>query len=329
MLDFKELEDYLHHMKMQHIYQPVMIKTLLESKNTATPEKIAKAFLERDRSQIDYYKEITKNMPGKVLRKNKVVNYQDGKFVLDSPDFSEDERRKLIGICNEKINEYEEKWGKKIWLHRARHSRVVPGSLRYIVLKRAKGRCELCGIPNEEKFLDVDHITPVNKGGETVLENLQALCYTCNSQKSDKDDTDFRDLNTIYDTRDKQCVFCKQEKSAKTSNTLAFVLEDNFPVTRGHLLICPRRHTPSFFELGASEQKACLNLIDEMKTKLVENDKTITGFNVGINIGEDAGQTIFHCHIHLIPRRKGDIQNPEGGIRNIIPDKGKWKQQKS
>ena len=65
-----------------------------------------------------------------------------------------------------------------------------------------------------------------------------------------------------------------------------------------------------------------------MKTKLVENDKTITGFNVGINIGEDAGQTIFHCHIHLIPRRKGDIPNPEGGIRNIIPDKGKWKQQK-
>ena len=63
MLNFKELEDYLHHMKMQHIYQPVMIKALLESKNTATPEKIAKAFLERDRSQIDYYKEITKNMP--------------------------------------------------------------------------------------------------------------------------------------------------------------------------------------------------------------------------------------------------------------------------
>ena len=324
-MNFEELEYYLNHMKMQHIYQPVMIKTLLESKNSATAEKIAKAFLERDTSQIDYYKEITKNMPGKVLRKNKVVDYQDGNFILNSPDFSDEQRKKLVALCNEKIKEYEKRWGKKIWIHRARHSRVVPGSLRYIVLKRAKGRCELCGIPNEEKFLDVDHIKPVNKGGETVLENLQALCYTCNSQKSDKDDADFRTLHDLYETRDSQCTFCKLEKFTKASNTLAVVLEDKFPVTKGHLLICPKRHTPSFFDLGSSEQKACLNLIDEMKTKLLENDKTITGFNVGVNIGEDAGQTIFHCHIHLIPRRKYDVKNPEGGIRNIIPNKGNWK----
>jgi diadenosine tetraphosphate (Ap4A) HIT family hydrolase/5-methylcytosine-specific restriction endonuclease McrA len=263
-------------------------------------------------------------MPGKVLRKNKVVQYQDGKFILDSPDFTEEQRKKLIGICNEKIKQYEERYGKKIWIHRARDSRVVPGSLRYTVLKRAKGRCELCGIPNEEKFLDVDHIMPVNKGGKTVLENLQALCYTCNSQKSDRDDTDFRTLHTIYEKRDKQCIFCKLEKSSKIGNTLAFVLEDRFPITKGHTLICPRRHTPSFFDLGYSEQKACLNLIDEMKTKILDSDKTVTGFNVGVNIGVDAGQTVFHCHIHLIPRRKGDVQDPEGGIRNMIPDKGKW-----
>lgn len=90
-------------------------------------------------------------------------------------------------------------------------------------------------------------------------------------------------------------------------------------------LICPKLHTASFFDLGSSEQKACLNLIDETKTKILENDKTVTGFNVGVNIGETAGQTIFHRHIHLIPRRKGDTPNPEGRIRNIMPDKGKWK----
>jgi len=312
-------------MKMQHIYQPVMIKTLLESKNVASVEKIAKSFLERDRSQIDYYKEITKNMPGKVLRKNKVVRYQDNKFILDSPDFSEDEREKLIEICNEKIRQYEEKYGKKIWIHRARASRIVPGSIRYTVLQRAKGRCELCGISSDEKFLEVDHIIPINKGGKTTLENLQALCYTCNAQKQDRDDTDFRTLHSIYDKRDIECIFCKLEKLSKISNTLAFVLEDKFPITKGHLLICPRRHTSSFFELGASEKKACLNLIDEMKTKILENDKTVTGFNLGVNIGEDAGQTVFHCHIHLIPRRKRDVPNPEGGIRNIFPGKGKWK----
>ena len=82
-MNFEELEYYLNHMKMQHIYQPVMIKTLLESKNSATAEKIAKAFLERDTSEIDYYKDITKNMPGTVLRKHKVVDYQEGNFILN------------------------------------------------------------------------------------------------------------------------------------------------------------------------------------------------------------------------------------------------------
>jgi diadenosine tetraphosphate (Ap4A) HIT family hydrolase/5-methylcytosine-specific restriction endonuclease McrA len=325
-LNFKELQDYLEkQMKMQHIYQPVMIRTLLKSKNVATVETIAKAFLQDDKSQIDYYKQITKNMPGKILRKNKVVTYQDGKFILDSPDFTDEQRKTLIKICNDKIRKYEEKYGEKIWIHRARASRIVPGSMRYTVLKNAKDRCELCGISKDEKFLEVDHITPVNKGGKIVLENLQALCYTCNAQKQDRDDTDFRKLHSLYETRDKQCIFCKSENSAKIVNSLAFVINDRFPITDGHVLICPRRHTESFFELGSSEQKACLNLLDGMKTKILENDKMVTGFNVGINIGEDAGQTIFHCHIHLIPRRNGDISNPEGGIRNIIPNKGKWK----
>jgi diadenosine tetraphosphate (Ap4A) HIT family hydrolase len=87
----------------------------------------------------------------------------------------------------------------------------------------------------------------------------------------------------------------------------------------------PKRHISSFFELGSSEQKACLNLLEDVKRKILEKDETVTGFNVGINIGKDAGQTIFHCHIHLIPRRIGDVSNPEGGVRNIISEKGKWK----
>ena len=107
---------------MQHIYQPVMIRTLLESKNTATVEAIARAFLQDDMSQIDYYKQITKNMPGKVLRKNKVVTYHDDKFILNSPNFTDEQRKNLIKICNEKVEKYQEKWGDKIWIHRARSS---------------------------------------------------------------------------------------------------------------------------------------------------------------------------------------------------------------
>jgi hypothetical protein len=153
-VDYKELLDYLENrMKMQHIYQPVMIRTLLESNNVATVEAIARAFLQDDMSQIDYYKQITKNMPGKVLRKNKVAIYQDNKFILNSPKFTAEQRKNLIRICNEKVKKYQEKFGDKIWIHRARSSRVIPGSMRYTVLKNAKNRCELCGIHKDEKAI--------------------------------------------------------------------------------------------------------------------------------------------------------------------------------
>jgi diadenosine tetraphosphate (Ap4A) HIT family hydrolase len=97
--------------------------------------------------------------------------------------------------------------------------------------------------------------------------------------------------------------------------------EDKYPVTKGHMLVTPLRHTPSFFELGASEQKACLQLLENLKQTVVAQDPKVTGFNVGINDGIDAGQTVMHCHIHLIPRRKGDVADPRGGIRHIIPNR--------
>jgi len=323
-MNFKELESFLKKMKMQHIYQPVMIKTLIQSDGKATSKKIAKSFLLKDQSQIDYYSEITKNMPGKVLRKHKIVEYLDGNFKLDLSQLSEKQKNSLIKICDEKITEYEEKYGKTIWKHRARSSRVISGSIRYNVLTRAMHRCELCGINAEDKALDVDHIVPINKGGPNVIENMQALCYTCNSQKSDRDDTDFRLWQGLYQKRDSKCTFCNLEKSSKINNTLAYAIKDKFPVTESHYLIIPRRHTDSFFELGTPEQKACLNLLSEIKEKLSSEDHSITGFNVGINDSKDAGQTIPHCHIHLIPRRKGDVDNPRGGIRSVIPGKSEY-----
>ena len=324
-MNFEELRDYLENrMKMQHIYQPTMIRTLLESKNVASVEAIARAFLQDDTSQIDYYIEIAKNMPGKVLRKNKVVEYKDDKFMLISPDFTDKQRQTLMQICNHKILEYEKKFGGKIWIHRARSSRIITGSNRYNVLKNAKSRCELCGIHKDKKALDVDHIVPINKGGPNVIENMQALCYTCNSQKRDTDSTDFRLWHGMYEKKEKNCIFCKPDKF-EFENLLAFALKDKYPVTSLHYLVMPKRHISSFFELGSSEHKACLNLLEDVKRKILEKDKTVTGFNIGINIGKDAGQTIFHCHIHLIPRRIGDVSNPEGGVRNIISEKGKWK----
>ena len=97
---------------------------------------------------------------------------------------------------------------------------------------------------------------------------------------------------------------------------------DKYPVTSGHMLVSPLRHTQSFFDLGSAEQKACFLLLEVAQKEIARKDSSVTGFNVGINEGTDAGQTVMHCHIHLIPRRKGDVPDPRGGIRHIIAGRG-------
>ena len=120
----------------------------------------------------------------------------------------------------------------------------------------------------------------------------------------------------------KNCIFCQLENSTiNIENNLALCFNDQYPVTSGHSLIIPKRHVQSFFELTIEERIAMFELLDAQKIKLQEKDNSITSFNLGVNDGSDAGQTIMHCHIHLIPRRSGDMKNPRGGVRGVIPEK--------
>jgi diadenosine tetraphosphate (Ap4A) HIT family hydrolase len=118
------------------------------------------------------------------------------------------------------------------------------------------------------------------------------------------------------------CLFCYTNRKKLIENELAFAIFDKFPVVDGHILIIPKRHFDNYFEITQAERNATHALILELKQKLQEDDSTITGFNIGINQGETAGQTIPHCHIHLLPRRKNDVENPRGGVRHTIPGKG-------
>ena len=118
------------------------------------------------------------------------------------------------------------------------------------------------------------------------------------------------------------CLFCKIEKSKIVSeNDFFIVVRDNYPVTELHTLIISKRHTASYFELEDSEKISLIKTLDKQKNLLLQNDSTIKGFNIGINDGVEAGQTIMHFHAHLIPRRTGDVQNPRGGVRGVIPEK--------
>jgi len=107
-------------------------------------------------------------------------------------------------------------------------------------------------------------------------------------------------------------------------NEHAFAIWDGFPVTERHTLIIPKRHVDDYFALTQEELLACDALLKEAKNEILKSDPNVEGFNIGMNCGEIAGQTIFHCHIHLIPRRKGDVENPRGGVRHLIPGKGDY-----
>ena len=118
------------------------------------------------------------------------------------------------------------------------------------------------------------------------------------------------------------CLFCNTEnKEYIFENNLAYSTFDTYPVSEFHLLIVPKRHIKNYFELTNNEMIACNKIILLSKNKIEQMDQTIKGFNIGINCGKVAGQSIMHCHIHLIPRREGDVENPQGGVRGVIPSK--------
>jgi ATP adenylyltransferase len=118
------------------------------------------------------------------------------------------------------------------------------------------------------------------------------------------------------------CLFCERSNlEIIAESPLAFAIRDIVPVTSGHTLLIPKKHHIDFFSLLREERVELFELVDLVKNQLSRGDAKITGFNIGMNCGVDAGQTIFHCHVHLIPRRKGDSAHVRGGVRGVIPDK--------
>jgi len=118
------------------------------------------------------------------------------------------------------------------------------------------------------------------------------------------------------------CPFCKLDfqRDLILESDTTYSIYDKFPVSDGHALIVPKRHCADYFELTLEEQSDCWSMVNALKQILMEKYNP-DGFNVGINVNESAGQTIPHVHIHLIPRYKGDVKDPEGGVRGVIPEK--------
>ena len=325
--DFDDLKDFIlsrNRMRMSHVYKPAMLQVVLRQGGEATRDEIAAEIMIRDVLQLEHYrKKIVHPMPGMRLVRDGILEV-DGDVYRLAPPFdalTRSEQLELMAACEHRIEEHLETYGDQFGNN---IDDPVPGSVRYEVLKRAGGRCELCGVSHEEVQLDVDHIVPRSKEGTNDPSNLQVLCRTCNAQKHNRDDTDFRDVNASYEHRDPGCLFCDVADRIIEENELAFVVKDGHAVTIGHSLIIPRRHVANYFDLHQSERNAIDQLLKLRREALIEGDKSIEGFNVGINVGEAAGQSVFHVHVHLIPRRAGDVDDPRGGVRGVIPGKRKY-----
>ena len=125
------------------------------------------------------------------------------------------------------------------------------------------------------------------------------------------------------DKKASNCIFCNiSPDRVLIENELSLAFYDAYPVTELHTLIIPKRHFANYFDSTKDEIMAFNSILHQLQDDIRREDSLVKGFNVGVNCGEVAGQTIFHCHIHLIPRRKGDVEDPRGGIRHLIPGKG-------
>ena len=250
-MEYEELRDFLlKKMRLNHIYQPLLIKTLVEAGGIATTRQLARAFLAQDEKQLEYYEERLVQMPIPVLSKHGIITREGDMVSLNTEKLNLKQQSEIKKICEEKIQDFIASRGLDTW-------------------KRG---------------------------------NVEA----------GEDDVNYRQ---------KDCIFCnvvgKREILAENDYCLAFL--DAFPVTEGHTLIIPKRHVADYFELNKQETAAINDLLHLRRKEMLSKDASIKGFNVGVNIGHYAGQSIMHCHVHLIPRREGDNPAPKGGVRGVIP----------
>lgn len=156
--------------------------------------------------------------------------------------------------------------------------------------------------------------------GVAILQETPSIPYI---SKGEKEPEMIDNDHEACAEKKQDCPFCydNAKENIVQEYQSVFAIKDGYPVSDDHLLIIPQRHSVDYFTMMESERRDADRLIEILRKKVQEDDPTISGFNIGINCGESAGQSVFHCHIHLIPRRYGDTPEPRGGVRGVIPNK--------
>lgn len=190
-VNYADLEDFLtRRMRMSHVYQPLLVRLLIEAGGSATVRQLARGLAAADEAQVAYYEDRLKQMPLPVLKRHGVVS-KDGDLVsLKMPALTFEQSIELQALCNQRIAQFLSARGQSAWTGML-EAAPVPDSVRYDVLKRDRV-CQLCGNGPSDGVLEVDHIVPRSRRGSNDVSNLQVLCRTCNRGKSNRDDEDFR-----------------------------------------------------------------------------------------------------------------------------------------
>ena len=272
-------------MQMTHVYQPVMIETLLKNGGTASAQQIAEEFLSRDLAQLEYYIEIVDRWPRRTLKHHGVIaesgrGSRNRVFELNAKGLTREQRGDLEAMCRRRLQGYIRKKKEK-------HEGVsgapgpISGSTRYDVLAKSAGRCVACGVSSQERRIDVDHIIPRRRGGPDHISNLQPLCYKCNAQKRDRDDMDFLLQINRRAFGHKGCPLCARPKMG-IENPLAGAVELDPP---GSYAVVPKRHTPSYFDLRPPEIYMMHDMVEQLRGHLKKKDGRILEFRVSLETG--------------------------------------------
>jgi len=308
-VDFGQLVDFIENrMHMSHVYQPLLIRSLVAAGGTATLRQLALAFLVEDESQILFYEDRIRKMPARILKKHGVIKEHGDLISLTVGPLDYGQRSKVRELCERKLQAFLQQRGLDAWASRMIETDPVPPALRYQALMRSAGRCVLCGATKEETTLHVDHILPRSRGGKNTIDNLQVLCATCNEAESNRDTTDLRAGLLVAETAaDPACPFCGPDLRSKAvaRNELCFAVPHPRSPVAGHLVVVPFRHAPEFLALTADERRDCEDHLRALGNESRSADGGIRGFTVLSGGAASKALATSHAHVHLIPERDG------------------------
>lgn len=278
-----------HTMEMTSVYQPIMIRTLVESGGEASDLDIARAFLGEDKKQLEYYARIAKRWPRRVLVKHGVVAYRKGGrgkrgvFALRLEEATDGQRRRIAELCNLRLEEYIDKNVADMpSFNRFGRDPPVPDAVRDAVLARTGCMCAACGTRLDGAATWIDYIIPPGIGGDADdPSNLMALCAVCGLAKRDRNALEFLLVRNRIKFRS-GCYLCEKRESADLRNDLAVAVPAARPAAGHRWIVAPKRHVSRFEEMIPAERHLCMDLIEPTKKRMRGAGCGMRGFSVSM-----------------------------------------------